>query len=900
MAGDVFHGPVAGQLGDHTTQYNSFHASRPRASWPHQVGVIPSRAECFQDRAEAARLRQVLSDGGTAAVAGGRARRELTGGVLAGLGGVGKTQLAADFARTSWSAGEVDVLVWLTAGTRGAAVDVYARAAVELLGADADDPERAAATFLAWLEPKSGARPCRWLVVLDDVADPSVLAGLWPPVSPLGRTLVTTRRRDAALTGPGRRRIEVGEFTSEEAADHLTAVLAAHERTEPRADVAALAADLGRLPLALSQAAAYLVDAGVSCASYRALLADRTRGLADLSPDVLPDGQTHTMAAAWSLSVDYADGLRPVGLARPMLQLAAFLDPHGIPATVLAGPPALGRLAAARSGDAPAPGPEDAAGALRALHRLSLVDAPDAPDAGPAGDRTGLVRVHRIVQRATRDTLTPDAYGDTARAAADALVSVWPEVERDAAHAQALRACTAALTACAEAALHHREAHGVLFRAGGSLGDSGRLGAAVAHFRHLAETTRHHLGADHPDTLTARGDLALWRGEAGDHAGAAAAFADLLADRLRVLGADHRDTLSTRLQLARRRGAAGDPVGAATSLLDLLHDMVRVLGPDHAHTLATRLSAANWLGDSGDSAGAATSIADVLDDMVRVLGPDDAYTLVARSDLAHWRGQAGDPAGAAAATADLLADRLRVLGRDHRATLVTRHNLAHWRGRAGDPAGAAAALADLLRDRLRLVDPDHYDIVMLRGDLAHWRGEAGDRAGAATALADLLGDVTRLLGPGHPETLAIRQNLARWRGESGDAAGAAAALPELLDDLLRVLGPDHPHTLATRHNLAHWLGEAGDPAGAAGVYADVLADRLRVLGPDEPDTLVTRHSLAHWQGRAGDPAAAATALAALLRDMLRVLGPDHPHTLVARSHLAYWRAQNGEGPGTPG
>ena len=47
------------------------------------------------------------------------------------------------------------------------------------------------------------------------------------------------------------------------------------------------------------------------------------------------------MAAAWSLSIDHADQLRPTGLARPMLQLAAFLDPNGIPASVLASRPAL-------------------------------------------------------------------------------------------------------------------------------------------------------------------------------------------------------------------------------------------------------------------------------------------------------------------------------------------------------------------------------------------------------------------------------------------------------------------------------------------------------------------------------------------------------------------------------
>ncbi len=59
------------------------------------------------------------------------------------------------------------------------------------------------------------------------------------------------------------------------------------------------------------------------------------------------------MAAAWSLSIDHADQLRPTGLARPMLQLAAFLDPNGIPASALASRPALEYLAAHRTGIGP-------------------------------------------------------------------------------------------------------------------------------------------------------------------------------------------------------------------------------------------------------------------------------------------------------------------------------------------------------------------------------------------------------------------------------------------------------------------------------------------------------------------------------------------------------------------
>lgn len=138
-------------------------APRQPAAWPHQVGVIPSRALSFQHRAEADRLRAAAPGGTT-----------LLGQVLTGMGGVGKTQLAADYALIAWDDGSgdtLDVLVWVTASTRTAVVTGYAQAGVELCQAAPEDPEQAARAFLAWLTPKAGAQRCRWLVVLDDVAD---------------------------------------------------------------------------------------------------------------------------------------------------------------------------------------------------------------------------------------------------------------------------------------------------------------------------------------------------------------------------------------------------------------------------------------------------------------------------------------------------------------------------------------------------------------------------------------------------------------------------------------------------------------------------------------------------------------------------------------------------------
>ncbi|MFI6037912.1 tetratricopeptide repeat protein [Streptomyces sp. NPDC051315] len=785
---------------------------REPVPWPHQVGVLPREAAVFQKRDEAQQLRAAVSGGGTAVLCQ----------VLRGTGGVGKTQLAAHYARQAWKAGELDVLVWADASSRSALISAYAQASEELLAAQPGDPERSAQAFLRWLEPRPpGHEPaCRWLVVLDDVADPGDVRGLWPPNNPHGRTVVTTRRRDVAVPG---QRIDLGMFTPEEAAAYLSAFLAEYGRHDDRGQIDALARDLGYLPLALSQAAAYITDVGIpidcpactheQCPSYRHRLANRTTTLASLLPEpaTLPDDQTTTVAAAWSLSIERADALRPAGLARPALQLAAVLDPNGIPQDVMNCRPARDYLTQHRTHTIPEHDPhgdvteQDAWDALRVLHRLNLITHdPDTPRLA--------VRTHQLVQRATRDTLTPDQHDQTARAAADALIHAWPDIERDTTLAQALRANTNALTSHAEQALYDSDgAHEVLFRAGRSLAEAGQVAAAANYFAYLVKATAHHLGLDHRSTLDARRHAARWQGEAGDAAGAAAAFDQLQQDTLRLLGADHSDTVTTRAHLARWLGETGDAVAAAAECERLLPDALRVLGADHPDTLTLRANLGRWRGTAGDAAGAAAAFADLLADRRRVLGPDHPHTLSAWARQIRWTAEAGDLVAAISASAQLLPEALRVLGPDHPETLSIRANIARFHARTGNTTEAAAALTELLADRRRVLGPDHQHTLRVGRDLALLRARAGDAAEAVVDFQHVLADQERVLGPDHPDTLDTLADMAEWQAQAGNVQGAVATYTDLSDRLLRLRGAESASTLWARERLAHWR-EAGGSA----------------------------------------------------------------------------------------
>ncbi|MEU3213296.1 tetratricopeptide repeat protein [Nocardiopsis alba] len=772
--------------------------------------MIPEQAAHYQHRSISDQLDEALHGFGTVVL------RQ----VLSGTGGVGKTQLAAHYARTLRDLTDpderVDLLVWANASTRDQITFAYAQAAQQLFTPVPDDPEHAAQRFLTWLQSSHQHSDRRWLVVWDDLADPATVQDLWPPHDqPRGRVLVTTRRRDHPLTKQGHRLIDVDVYTPEEARAFLTDALNQAGIAHTPADLESLARDLGRLPLALGQAVTYMAELGMGCDSYLQVFHDRMRTLAK----VFPDWDTPTpLAATWELSLQQADTFQPQGLARPMMGLIALLDGTGIPQQVLTAPAVLEHLATHQPPGthtenpsiSPATAPrtprwgaglkrmlglgrtpsrhttatlatpvlseDQALRALANLHRLNLITRTVRPREQEHTEPGGtLVGSHQLIQRATREHTTTRPTGDSVKALANALLQVWPEVERDTSLAQQLRSNTTVLGGhhavqgrSSQDWLWEPDGHAVLFRAGRSLGEAGRVSEAESYWQRMVETAYRCLGPDHPRTLTTRGNLASWRGETGDTQGAAAAYQELLTDYLRVLGPDHPDTLTTRNNLASWRVETGNAEGATHAFEQLLTDRLRVLGPDHPDTLATRNNIAHWRGRAGDTESAAAAYQELLTDYLRILGPDHPDTLTTRGNLASWRGETGDTQGATHAFEQLLTDRLRILGPDHPDTLTTRNNLAHWRGETGDTQGATAAYQELLTDRLRILGPDHPDTLTTRGNLVVWSYKSGDTFNAIRLLTALVADQKRVLGPSHPDTQDSEQVLRLWQDESSE------------------------------------------------------------------------------------------------------------------------------------
>jgi hypothetical protein len=654
---------------------------------------------------------------------------------LCGLAGAGKTSVALAYAKrhlaevgVAWQFAAEDPAV-LAAGFGELAAQLGVRDVV-----DKRDPVTSVNGVLA-------AFPAGWLLVFDNVLDRASVQEFLPPAGD-GRVLITTQNQN----WPHGQALDVPVLNCEVSADFLV------RRTgDPDRHAAAdLAGELGGLPLALEQAAAYIQATGDSLAGYLALFRQRR---IDLLHRGEPTEYGKTVATTWALAFGRLEesALGAVGL----LRLLACCAPDAVPLRLLLRPrPGLAGELSPRLAAALLPLLEDelAAGdAIAALRRYSLIGP-------PAG---GVVSLHRLVQAVTIDQTPGDLAGQWRQAAAALIEAAIPA---DTDPPESWPVC-AALLPHARVALAD-DSDGVA-RIANYVGWSGSYAAARDLERRIADAVERVLGAEHPDTLRVRVDLAFWTGQAGDFAGARDQYAALLPACERVLGAEHPDTLKVRVDLATWAGWAGDPVAARDLLAGLLPVRERVLGPEHPDTLTTRAYLASLTGAAGAPAAARDQFARLLPVRERVLGPEHPHTLAARQELARWTGQAGDPVAARDQFAALLPARERASGPEHPATLEARGDLARWTGQAGDPAAARDQLAALLPVGERVLGAEHRDTLDVRRNLAWWTGEMGDLAAARDQYAALLPVMERVLGQEHPDTLSTRASLAYWNRQVG-------------------------------------------------------------------------------------------------------------------------------------
>ncbi|WP_330334821.1 FxSxx-COOH system tetratricopeptide repeat protein [Streptomyces sp. NBC_00536] len=736
------------------TNINIAH-SAVRVSWPVRVGTPPPCASAFQPRLA---LRAAIDE----------ARRAgddvVLAQVLSGGGGVGKSQLAAAYAHEAARVGSgIDLVMWVSAADVQQVIALYAHTArlVQAPGALSQDVEADARAFLGWLAATSR----KWLVILDDVTDPAALAPWWPAVhSGTGWVLATTRLKDSRLTGQGRSRVNIDVYTSAEAAAYVE-----HRLTRDAlaylldGSQEQLALELGFLPLALGHAVAYLINQQMACSDYLELFRGRERSLEEMLPG-WADAENYgrQVTAALLLSRAAAEAASPRGLALPVLQLAAFLDPAGHPAALWDSYPVLSYLAGLDVDEHGLSVPvsrDQVQESLRVLNRYALITY----DPQSTGQE---VRMHALTARAVQETTPHVVRSRLVRTAGDALHAIWPDGPGPGPGreiSEILCANTITLTRHIGRALWEKGTHKVLFQAGESMLSNGLLHSALTHFEELLAVTEEKYGAEHADAFRARTYLASTYNLLGHYDKAQALYERLLADTIRLHDGDHPSAHTARAFLAATYSHLGRYDEALRLEEKILAACIRIFGDDYVDTDWARANLAVTYNQLGRHTDALLLCEHVLVERIHAHGSDHPDTHLARSNLAATYGSLGRDDDALALCERVLAGYAHFYGEDHPDTQLARANLAGAHSRLGHHHHALLLEEQVLAARIHLLGDDHPDTHRARSNLAVTYNQLGRHGDALPLAKQALAARVRLLGDGHPHTIRSLAILATTR-----------------------------------------------------------------------------------------------------------------------------------------
>ncbi len=714
--------------------------SAEQAAQRFRVGEVPPLAEGYTDRPDTARgIVDALVPGATLALVPGSAFAE---GPSNWLGACGKTQIAVILAESLWRSGAIETLIWISATNRASVLSGYVQASAAAFGIEpVGTAESVAARLLSWLS----ATDQPWLVVLDDLQNPSDLDGLWPE-GPAGRVVVTGAQSSLASGRRGTQVIPVGLFSVREALNCLTERLSANPAQ--RQGAIDLIEALGREPLALAQAASVVANSTLACRDYRDYFARRRQQIGVAAGEV-----PSAAAVTWTLSLGQAESLLPGASVRLMLVLIALLDGHGIPGAIFSTPAVAGYLGGAVTPFSSAVDPKPAWDALLATERAGLISVNRTVTPPTIG-------MNSVLQAAIRLAAPPNVQDPAARAAATALIEVWPVDEPEPWTAASLRLNAASLHNSAPDVLWADGCHPVLLRAGRSLDDARLVGPAVEYWRDLSARCDTKLMPGHPDALVVAAHLAAAYLAAGYAGEAVHWYQRVLAERGRELAPGHPAIIAARVSLAKALVLAREPGDAVTVLLRAVSECEQFRGPRHPDTLSARDELAAAYQAAGDVGTATGLLSSNLTDRERLQGPRDAETMATRDRLAAACLAEGKFKDAISHYKRALADRERVLGRGHPDTLATTANLAATYQAAGRMPSALQLSQQCCADSERVLGPDHADTLARLANLAHLYYAAGRVGDAAALLRDTAMRCERVLPSGDPLTLTVQQSLA--------------------------------------------------------------------------------------------------------------------------------------------
>ncbi len=738
--------------------------------------------------------------------------------VLSGLGGIGKTQTAIEYAYRHVH--DYIALFWIGAETaeRLASSFVTLAETLHLPERRESDQQKVVGAVLRWLSTHQG-----WLLIFDNVEELEIVKPFVPTV-PHGSVLFTTRLQ---AVGTLAQQVTVETMGLAEGTLFLlrrarlleASAFLDQASSELLAEAESLVIELDFLPLAIDQAGAYMEEVGCTPAAYLELYHRCRKDLLHRRGHT-PSDHPKSVATTWSLSFERIEHRNPA--AADLLRMCAFLEPDAIPEELLQeGCLTLGSQIRAVATDTLA-----FHGACAELARFSLVQR---------DPQARLLRIHRLVQAVLKESME------------------ITEQERWIEHL--LRTTERVFPATVDATTWSLCQRMLPQAQMGSLWAE-RFAVASAQAASLLLRTAHYLR-----------EVALYEQ-------AERLSQQVLAIRERMLQQEHLEMAQSLHALAEVYRQRGTYMEAEPLYQRALSIWEQQLGPEHPQVAYPLNGLANLYYSQGRYAEVEPLYQRALSIWEQQLGPEHPQVAYPLYGLANLHREQGQYREAEPLYRRALHIREQQLGPDHPQVAYPLYGLAILYREQGQYREAEPLYWRALRIWEQQLGPDHPQVAYSLHGLANLYREQGQYSEAEPLYRKALRIWEQHLEPDHPLVAYPLHGLANLYREQGQYREAESLYRQALHIREQQLGPDHPDTAGTFHDLAMLREKQGNRQEALTLYQRALTIRGQVLGSAHPQTTGTRASvitLLHTMGLHEE----AAMLEAVQPDASK---PEHEHT----------------------
>ncbi|GHO46878.1 FxSxx-COOH system tetratricopeptide repeat protein [Ktedonospora formicarum] len=710
---------------------------------------------------------------------------------LYGLGGVGKTQVALEYAYRY--AQEYQAVLWIGAETTESIISSL-RGIAKLLQLEQQgdkDQQQMIKAVQNWLTTHD-----QWLLILDNVEDLEMV-GRFLPTARQGAILFTTRIQTLGTHAKGihlspmediegllfllrRAKVVDAKATSEQV--HMLSTSQSLQYDAGKELVNAT----GGLPLALDQAGAYLEETQCGLPTYLDLFRTQRATLLQQRGEGAHEHPA-SVSTTLTLAINVTSQRHPA--VRDLLRVCALLQPDAIPEELF-------HQEAKQLGttlEAACSNPLDWNQVVAVACSYSLLSRQS---------ETQTFSIHRLLQVVLLDTMTKEELKAWTSRVIKALDSMFPGEQQIEQYANWRRQCDRLIShvqLCLQRTNDSEDAlalASLTYKAAQYLRERGQFAEAMLHYQRSLHLWEQKRGPDHPDTARALHNLAVLYWRMGQYAEAEPLFLRALRIREEILGMEHPDVATTLNYMALLQWKMGQYAKAETLLQRALHIWEQALSPDHPNIAYPFNNLAILYAEQGKYAEAETYFRRALQIQEKTYSPDHPDIAQGLHNLAELAQDQGKYEEAESLYQRVLRLREQTNGPNHPDVAETLNGLAELYRMQGKFTEAEPLYQRVLHIYEQSQGTDNPYVAMVLNELANLSRDQGKYAEAEVQYQQTLSMREQQLGQHHPDIAETLHDLAILSQMQGDLSRGLSLTNRALEIRLSSLGETHPKTLA--------------------------------------------------------------------------------------------------------